>query len=214
MRQFRFFYSASIAILIAGLPSFAYAENPKLKVDGDRLIYDTENIEDRESADIETSDVEDLRALLSANPAITTLVLNSGGGSVWAASNIKDVVIDHELDTHVDGDCDSSCVTVFLAGVKRTMSRGSRIGFHQYFWNTGSIERYYERNKDSEGWDTPFDFASWIYNDTQSEVYENLSYMISRGVDASFAVQTLRLPDGDMWRPYRPVLLAAGVLTE
>lgn len=211
MTQFR---TVAITLALISSAACAFAENPKLVVDGARLIYDTENIEDRDRADIETGDVEDMRAMLRAHPEVRTLVLNSGGGSVWAANTLKDVVIDHELDTHIDGDCDSSCVTVFLAGVNRTMSRGSRIGFHQYFWNTGSIERYYERNKDNEGWDTPFDFASWIYNDTQSEVYENLSYMISRGVDAKFAVQTLRLPDGDMWRPYRPVLTAAGVLTE
>lgn len=190
------------------------AENPKFSVSEDRLIYDTESIEDSDSAEIEIEDIDDLRDLLKAHPNITTLVLNSGGGSVWAAANMKDVIIDHELDTHIDGDCDSSCVTIFLAGAKRTMSRGSRLGFHQYFWSPGSTERYYERHKDSEGWSSPFEFTSWVYQDTQSEVYENLSYMMSRGVDAAFAIRTLRLPDGEMWRPYRPVLRAAGVLTD
>ena len=201
-----------VALIIAG--GVSAEENPKFTVADDRLIFDTETIEDMPEAEIRPQDVDDLRAILRDNSAITTLVLNSNGGQVWAADKMSDIVIDFGLDTHVDGDCDSSCVTVFLAGDKRTMARGSRLGFHQYFWSAGSVESYYDRHRDSRNWETPFDFASWMYNDIQSEVHERLSYMVARGVDPGFAIQTLRRPDGDMWRPYRSVLRAAGVLTD
>ena len=66
----------------------------------------------------------------------------------------------------------------------------------------------------AEGWATPWDFAAWLYTDTQSEVYAHLSYMVARGVDPAFTVESIRDPGSAMWRPYRTVLLKAGVLTE
>ena len=123
-------------------------------------------------------------------------------------------MIDYGLDTRVEGDCDSSCVTIFLAGENRTMTRGSRLGFHQVQWSAQNIREYYERETENFGWEDAWDFAEWMYLDTQQEVYRALNYMVARGVDPAFAIQSIRQPDGNMWRPYRAVLRAAGVLTE
>lgn len=192
----------------------AHAESNKFFIDGTTLIYDTESPAEGEEDGIANEDVDLLLDLLRKNPDLRTLQLNSSGGGVYAAIKISDVVVDFELDTHVHGDCDSSCVTVFLAGKTRTMSRGSRIGFHQIYWSADNIETYYERERDDNGWNTPFDFAEWMYLDTQDEIYAHLKYMIDRGVDAAFAVETIQNPRGEMWRPYRDELLRVGVLTE
>ncbi len=202
-----------VALALCAGATAAQETSPKMRVDGETLVYDTTNAT-RGSTDIETEDVAILRALLTANPEVTTLQLNSGGGSVWAAQTISDMVIDFGLDTRVDGDCDSSCVTIFLAGDSRTMTRGSRLGFHQVHWSAENIASYYDREAGDFGWDTPWEFAEWMYLDTQQEVYRALTYMVSRGVDPGFAIQSIREPDGNMWRPYRAVLRAAGVLTE
>ena len=201
-----------VLALCAG-PLAARETTPKLYVDGGTLVYDTTNASNGYS-EIESEDVEVLRGLLQANPEVTVIQLTSSGGSVWAAQVISDIVIDFGLDTRVDGDCDSSCVTIFLAGENRTMTRGSRLGFHQVQWSAENISDYYEREAEDFGWETPWDFAEWMYLDTQQEVYRTLNYMISRGVDPAFAIESIRKPDGNMWRPYRAVLRAAGVLTE
>lgn len=205
--------SAALALLGACLQP-AVAESNKFFIDGDRLVYDTESPGATEDKGIANEDVALLLALLRDNPELKVLQLNSSGGAVYAAIQMSDIVVDFDLDTHVHGDCDSSCVTVFLAGDTRTMSRGSRIGFHQIYWAADNIEAYYERERAENGWSTPFEFAEWMYLDTQDEIYAHLRYMIDRGVDPAFAVETIRNPHAEMWRPYRAELLKAGVLTE
>ncbi len=202
-----------LALAICAGPLTAQEGAPKLSVDGEVLVYDTTNTAEG-YGDIEREDVDILRALLQANPQVTVVQLTSGGGSVWAAQRISDIVIDFGLDTRVDGDCDSSCVTIFLAGENRTMTRGSRLGFHQVHWDAENIRDYYNREAADFGWESPWDFAEWMYRDTQQEVYRALNYMVSRGVDPGFAIQSIRRPDGSMWRPHRAVLRAAGVLTD
>lgn len=206
-----------LVFLMMSLATGGHAETghePRFSIDGTTLIFDSEQDNDAGLTSIAPEDAETLLNVLRANPGIETLQLNSSGGQVWAAYKMSDIVIDFGLDTHVHGDCDSSCVTVFLGGENRSMSRGSRIGFHQTSWNAGSIERYYEREREDSGWDTPFEFASWMYVDTQSEVYSALKYMIARGVDPAFAIETLQKPSNGMWRPYRIILRGVGVLTE
>ena len=203
----------SMSLGLAGLASSALADG-KVQIENDRLIYDTESPAEKEGIGITTDDVPLILQKLRENAGISVLQLNSSGGEVYAATQISDIVIDFELDTHVHGDCDSSCVTIFLAGGKRTMSRGSRIGFHQIFWSPENISAYYDRERSDQGWQTPFDFAAWMYLDTQEEIYAHLKYMISRGVDPAFAIETIANPRSEMWRPYRSELREAGVLTE
>jgi hypothetical protein len=202
--------------IVALLASSAWAGPPpgKLRIEADTLVYDTENPGPEEEAGITSDDIEAILGVLRTTPGIRTLQINSSGGEVYAAQQISDIVIDFELDTHVHGDCDSSCVTIFLGGTRRTMSRGSRIGFHQVFWSAENIASYFEREREDQGWQTPFEFAAWMYLDTQQEVYGQLKYLLARGVDPAFAIETIRDPQSEMWRPYRDELLAAGVLTE
>ena len=46
-----------------------------------------------------------------------------------------------------------------------------KIGFHSSSWTAESIQDYYTSEKDTQGWGTPFDFASWLYEDTQAEIF-------------------------------------------
>jgi hypothetical protein len=45
-------------------------------------------------------------------------------------------------------------------------------------------------------------------------MYEYLSYLVERGVEAGFAIETLQVDSGDEWYPSRLQLMAAGVLRE
>lgn len=203
--------------LILMAPAYVTAEDQamlKFVINGDTLIYDTETNVSGDDAEIENDDVDQMRSLLRSNPGITTLELNSGGGSVYAGDEMARIIIDFGLDTVVSGECISSCVNVFLGGNARRMMRGSKIGFHQRYWSEKSIKKYYDRWHEDENWETPFEFTSWVYEDTQAETYEDLMYIVSRGVEPGFAIRTKRVNNDDEWFPSREELVKAGVLRD
>ncbi|MBE1283785.1 MAG: hypothetical protein GJ676_10790 [Rhodobacteraceae bacterium] len=211
------FRSLTLAALLSFAPLALAAKEPldgKFTLRDETLIYDTETAAPKGEAEVTADDIDRLLEMLRANPDIRVLELNSNGGSVYASSEMARIVIDFGLDTIVSGECFSSCVTIFLAGNKRQMMLGSKIGFHQPKWPAAAIENYYETWKDEEGWHNPFELASWIYADTQSEVFEELTYMIGRGVDAGFAVRTKGVRNDDEWYPSRIELMKAGVLRD
>jgi len=195
------------------LPNLTHANN-KFQLDGTVLTYDTDLAEEEENKEINWDDVEHFELLMKKHPEVKTLKILSDGGLLGAANYFADVVIDYELNTIADRECASACVIVFLAGEKRTLTRGSWLGFHKSHWSSSSIKEYYESNKQEEDWSDPFEFAEWMYQDTQAEILSDLEYMLERGVSASFAIQTLRADSNDMWYPRRKALVAAGVLNQ
>lgn len=194
-------------------PAQAPAASGRFTVTGDRLVFDTEHPEAGPNG-IEDGDAEALTEVLRANPGVGTIELNSGGGDYFEAFDLADVIIDFGLATHVAGRCESSCAHAFLGGTRRTLARGGRLGFHRTSWESDAAAQYYKDWRDDERWRTPFDMISWTYEDTQAEVYDRLVFMMDRGVDARFAIETLRQSSDGMWYPSRARLLAAGYLTE
>ena len=112
----------------------------------------------------------------------------------------------------MDGECSSSCVFLFIGGEKRTLQRGSWIGFHKNSWSKERLNEYYESYKDEKGWQDEFEFSEWLYNDTQVQILRDLKYLIERGVDGNFAIKTLTADSDDMWYPRRKELEIAGVV--
>jgi hypothetical protein len=213
LRRGRLFVAA--LTLCLGNPAHAQEDtSERFVIGGERLLFDTTIPIEGKERDIRYADLDHLRDLLRKHAEVKVLEINSGGGGHYPSMDIAALVIDFDLDTHVQNSCESSCVNVFLAGNKRTMARGARIGFHQLSWTARSVEEYYDKHRERRQWETPFRFAEWMYQDTQTETFNRLSYMVQRGVDAQFAIQTIRKPDTSMWYPYRAALLAAGVVTE
>ena len=198
----------TIMFLIFGQISLA---DPFIVIEN-KLIYDTENSE--EATEIAFGHEEELLKILRTHTDIDTLVLNSGGGMIGAANDMADLIIDADINTYVEGTCESACVTMFLGGRNRILALGGKIGFHAGWWAADSIEEYYNAEKDNEGWETPFDFASWLYEDTQAEIFTEFEYLLERGVKPQFAIQTLRAGSDGMWYPRRKELLEGGILTE
>ena len=182
------------------------------RVVGTKLYFDTENTVGVD--EINHNHDENLFDILKSNNQIQTLVLNSKGGIIIAASDMADLVIDAGLDTHVEENCLSACVTIFLGGNNRSLALGGKIGFHRGYWEAASMREYYEDNKIDEEWADPFEFSSWIYEDTQSGVFEEFEYLLERGVQASFAIKTLKADADGMWEPRRSVLRSGGILTQ
>ncbi len=188
------------------LPAMA---EEKFSINGNALGYNT-----NPDGEIEWEDVEELETILLNNPKITKLILSSEGGEIDSAREMADIIIDFELDTHVIGECTSACIDLFLAGNKRTMQKGSKLGFHQSWWEASDIEEYYNDWREEEGWANPYEFASWLYEDTQKELLIDLEYYLERGVDGKFAIKTLQATSDEMWYPRRKELERAGVLKD
>ena len=196
------------------VPLTATSQASKFELNGSTLIYDTSSASNEQDQQITWEDVDELDALLKSEQSIKEIELNSAGGDVEAAFYMADLIIDYELDTNVNGTCESACTLMLLAGERRTVERGSWVGFHQSYWDAPYIQGYFERNKDTKGWSNAFEFASWMYEDTQREVLRNLQYFVERGVDAGFAIKTMKATSDDMWYPRRKELEAAGVIVE
>ena len=201
----------TIFLIVFALPSWA---NEKFSINGDTIIYDTFKATDETLAEINWEDTNVLAKILSENPNIKTLRLNSLGGIIDAAEYMSDIIIDFELNTHVVGECSSSCAILFIAGEKRTIQRGSWLGFHQGSWDKDSIKEHYEYNRAEYGWADEFEHSSWIYKDTQKQIFRDMEYLIERGVEPLFAIKTMKADNEDMWYPRRKELEAAGVIRE
>ena len=210
--MFKIFYLLVFFFIFQSNQVFS-ANIDKFTIDQSKLIYDTENIDDWENAEINEDDPDIFFQLLSENPQITTVQLNSAGGLQADAYEISDLIIDFDLDTHVNGICHSSCTILFLAGNKRTVERGSTLGFHQLHWAAESQRVYYEYYLGTD-WNDEFEYAEWLYNDAQATILLDMEYLLERGVEPSFAIKTLQADSYDMWIPRRKELLNAGVIIE
>ena len=211
MHNLKFIKFISI-IFISFILSSKFLSAEKFTILGDTIIYDTFSAKKELNQEINWEDVTEFEYLMRNNKGIKNLQLNSSGGLVEAAIYFSDIIIDYELNTHVDGECSSSCVFLFLGGEKRTLQRGSWIGFHKSSWSKEGLKEYYESYKDEKGWQDEFEFSEWLYNDTQVQILRDLKYLIERGVDGNFAIKTLTADSDDMWYPRRKELEVAGVV--
>lgn len=207
-------YKTLNSIIFIFLLPYVCNANEKFSIDGNTLIYDTFKAQDEALAEINWEDTDILSQILLENPNIETLQLNSLGGLIEAAVYMSDIIIDYELDTHIVGECASSCAILFIAGEKRTIQRGSWLGFHQSSWDKDSIKDHYEFNKEDYGWKNEFEHSSWIYKDTQKQIFRDMEYLIERGVEPLFAIKTMKAESEDMWYPRRKELEAAGVIRQ
>ncbi|MCG3267049.1 hypothetical protein [Yoonia sp. I 8.24] len=217
MKLFRVFVviclGASGPVMAQKLPVSDDAPIGKFFVDGTTLVYNTNNVPPDQYAEMDSTDVEGFSDILAEHPNTKLLRLTSTGGSVWAGEQMARIAMDYRLDTRVSGECSSACVTLFLAGESREMDRGSAIGFHQNAWNADGLREYYKYWHLDENWDNPFDFGQWLYRDVQTEMHNQLSYLVARGVDPVFAIETKR-ERSNMWYPTRRQLEEAGVLRD
>ena len=145
-------------ILTLTFLSFNILASEKFSIEGNVLIYDTENVQNEEIG-IVWDDAETLDSMLLENKNIKTIQLNSGGGDIETADYMSDIIIDYELDTNVIGSCESACTKLLIAGEKRTVQKGSWVGFHQSAWDAVSMKKWYLYSKENEGWKDEFEFA-------------------------------------------------------
>ena len=203
----------SLSILLNSVNVYA---NEKFKVDGNILHYNTEIAVDENNQEINWDDKDYLLKTLKENPNIKTLHLTSWGGSIGAAADMSDIIIDFGLNTHVKEICFSACNLLLIGGEKRTLEKGSKIGFHRSSWDSESMKDYYKDKENQEyfGWKNEFDFSSWVYDDSQEDIYKQFKYYLERGISPEFVIETMRARSEDGWYPRRKELIEANIITE
>ena len=199
-----------IFIFLLCFPQLSVAE--LFEVKGDSLFYSMEYKYGKQP--IKLGHDDRLLKVLEQNKNIKLLKLESSGGNINVAKRMANIIIDAQLDTHVNELCSSSCVRLFLAGNTRTANLGAQIGLHRSSWSADGMEIYYEEYKDEYKWETPFEFSSWVYGETQKDFYELAEYFSERGVASYVIGKTYRLGADEMWFMRRKELLKSGVLTE
>tara|TARA_R110002167_G_scaffold204810_1_gene408951 strand:- start:797 stop:1717 length:921 start_codon:yes stop_codon:yes gene_type:complete len=132
-----------------------------------------------------------LAALLQRYPGIATLTLESLGGNIYEGRGVAKLILQHDLDTYVSGTCASACTTAFIAGAKRMLGPGGRLGFHSY--------------RIDAGYQVPF-------ADPAGEQRTDRAFYEARGIDPGFLDRAFTTPAHGLWYPEQQELLDAGVV--
>lgn len=122
-------------VFFAGQATLTSVELAEIALDIDR-IEAVEVIELQGNQDIlilgeiGTGSYEALLEVVSRPPGVAIVRLDSRGGRVAEAIKMGELLRRHNVTTYVHGDCLSACTALFLAGNRRVVHGGSKLGFH------------------------------------------------------------------------------------
>lgn len=133
----------------------------------------------------------DVRALAEAHPQLRAIVLDSGGGPVFEARMLGNIIRRHALDTYSLSGCSSACTIAFASGTRRWLAAGARLGFHRYRLAAHNVHPFL---------------------DIEAEQQVDLDYLAARGIDARFLAQIFATPPERLWFPASATLVQAGVI--
>ncbi len=124
-------------------------------------------------------------------PGLNTIVLNSQGGHIFEARGTAKSIQDKGLNTHASRECSSACTLLFVAGRKRSLAPGAKIGFHQYVLSFGN---------------------SLPNHDLQKEQEKDLEFFQSQGVKLPFLKRMFQHSSKTLWYPGYQELIDSGLL--
>jgi ATP-dependent protease ClpP protease subunit len=134
--------------------------------------------------------LDTLTQILKEAPEVQEVLLDSPGGRVHAARGIALMVGERGLNTRVEQICASACTLIFIAGTKRALAPGGKLGFHAYAL-----------------------VSSQVLADPVQEQAKDRRLFLARGVNSGFLDRIEATPHDDMWFPDPDELRAAGVTT-
>lgn len=132
-----------------------------------------------------------LQETLLQRPAVTSVLLNSEGGRVFAARALAITVQKHGLSTRVSRLCHSACTLVFMAGEVRSLASDAKLGFHRY-----SLSSSVPGNQLSIG----------------DQLEKDRAYFLHRGASNAFVEKMFSRESDEIWQPTLVELRQAGVL--
>lgn len=136
-----------------------------------------------------TGSAERVRRALLVAPTVRQIRLDSAGGRVFEAQLIAHEIRRRALDTYAEGQCDSACTMLLLAGRGRSAAENARIGFHRP------------------------QFAG-IDDEQVSEGHALLRSYRDAGLGADFLARVRATRSDAMWYPARSELRRQRVLTQ
>jgi len=131
-----------------------------------------------------------VRAALDANPNVRVVRLESRGGRVAEGLALGTLLRDRNVDTFVNGECSSACVTAFAGGARRIISADAKVGLH----SAGG--------------------AGFSANTIASANRRSDQFIAARGVDQRVLEKGASIKNDQIWFPSPQVLLGAGLATE
>ena len=130
-----------------------------------------------------------VQTFLDAHPQVRGIVLDSGGGQIYEGRGLARLIRERKLATYSLRECASSCATAFIAGTKRALGAGAKLGFHQYKYH-----------------------AVLPVVDVAEEQARDRALFRAQGVSADFLRKIFLRPPEQMWWPSHAELIAAGVV--
>jgi hypothetical protein len=132
---------------------------------------------------------ERVRDELAKHPDTQVIRLDSIGGRVGEAQELRELIAERQLTTYTARGCFSACTLAFLGGRTRVLHEDADLGFHQY------------AAPGLRQWQMRPGYA------------KDIAMMTAAGVDEAFARRVFTAPHDDMWRPSHDELLAARYVT-
>lgn len=129
-----------------------------------------------------------VQALVDTSPHLRLVTLQSVAGRMNEAQRIAALVQQRGLATRAQGACDDVCPLVFLAGSRRQLAPGARLGLHRL--SAGPANQPYQALVNREL------AARWA----------------AAGLTRHMVIKTLATPPQALWRPEVDELTAAGAL--
>lgn len=130
-----------------------------------------------------------VQALLAGARGVRMVELDSPGGRLKEAGLIAAAVREGGWPTRAVGDCESACTLIYLAGSRRQLMPGARLGFHRAA--SGSVNPALDA----------------LANRMLAQTYREA------GLPEHFLVRTLATPPQRMWYPARDELVGGGLIT-
>ena len=134
-------------------------------------------------------DAERVRVLLATAPQVQLVALASVQGRLDEALQLAALVRSHGLATRAVGDCYQVCPFVFLAGTRRQLLPGARLGLHRLSAGAGN---------------------SWFQGRLNRELR---AHLLAAGLTPHLATKALATPPSALWVPEGDELAAAGLVS-
>ena len=131
-----------------------------------------------------------VREALDANPNIRTVRLESRGGRVAEGLALGTLLRDRNVDTFVNGECSSACVTAFAGGARRVIGANAKVGLHSAGGAGFSADAVASANRRSD------------------------DFIAARGVDQHVLQKGAATANDEIWFPSSQILLSSGLATE
>lgn len=134
---------------------------------------------------------------LSSNQSIRRIVITSGGGLIAEAFKVASLIEDRKLEVEVVDNCSSACTIILMAGTKRIVRKGSKMGFH----------------KPSNIIAAP-DWTKWLNakeNPAEDQTNQYFAYLLAKGVSPDFVKRIKQYEGNEIYYAKNVELFLNGV---